>query len=360
MRLVADGGLWSTGPLSLAPPLVAVLEVSGAVLAWVADGDAAAPPSITFTDPARADWLWRVLGDSGHVEILEAVRLREPGEPVDLAGVEILPGSTDLLRRLAFGHWLRRWWPASDRDGIAPLDPGLLDAEVALLTVAAEDYFTDDTLDSEPAQLLAPQLAALNILAAEGDPRVVALIDDCREVAAEIGLDWPEIVAAAPRREDFALAAGRGGPSRAADRIAGGVASVEWAAVPPGMFDAAEGAIEWSVTAGADAVVQVALAGSDSPSGVAVELRAGGAVGSGVLDLDGRAVLSLRDPGGQRLSETQVWNLDWSQATVGIGAANGAESAETRDRVRTLARARLAAVPEDAFLAEVVAAESDY
>ncbi|OMC06117.1 hypothetical protein A5733_18000 [Mycobacterium sp. NS-7484] len=360
MRLVADGGLWSTGPLNLPAPLVAVLEVSGAVLSWAVDGDATDPPSITFTNPARADWLWRVLGEAGHVAVLETVRHREPGEPVDLPRVDALPGATTALRRLAFGHWLRRWWPASDRDGIATLDRCLLDAEVALLTVAAEEYFTDDTLDSDAAGLLAPQLTALNIRAAEGDPRVVALIDDCRELAADIGLDWPDVTAATPRRDDFALAAGRGEPSPAADRIAGGVASVEWAAVPPGMFDAAENTIEWSVNAGAEAVVQVALAGPNSPSGIAVQLHGGGPVGSGVLDAAGRAVLPLHDPNGQRLNETQVWNQDWSQTTAQVGAVHVAESAETRHRVRALARARLAAPPEDAFLAEVFAAESDY
>ncbi len=47
MRLVADSGLWGTGPGHepiAATPLVAVLEVSGAVLSWTVDdppGDAA-------------------------------------------------------------------------------------------------------------------------------------------------------------------------------------------------------------------------------------------------------------------------------------------------------------------------------
>jgi hypothetical protein len=36
------------------------------------------------------------------------------------------------------------------------------------------------------------------------------------------------------------------------------------------------------------------------------------------------------------------------------------ESEQTRDRVRQFARARLAAPADDAFLAEIVAAESDY
>ena len=73
MRLVADSGLWTAGPADeplTATPLVAVLEVSGAVLSWIVDD----PPTdaatrITFSDLARADWLWRILGESGHVAV---------------------------------------------------------------------------------------------------------------------------------------------------------------------------------------------------------------------------------------------------------------------------------------------------
>jgi len=38
MRLVADSGLWVAGHETEAPPLAAVLEVSGAVLSWTIDG----------------------------------------------------------------------------------------------------------------------------------------------------------------------------------------------------------------------------------------------------------------------------------------------------------------------------------
>jgi hypothetical protein len=364
VRLESDGGLWSTGPLAEAAPVVAVLEVSGAVLSWVVDDDPAAPPSITFTEPGHADWLWRVLGESGHVAVLDALGHREPGRPLDLPEVEVLQGATDTLRRLAIGHWLRRWWPASDRDGIAALDRPVLDAEVALLTVAVEDFFTDDTLDSDVAGLLAPHMAALNSSAVSGDPRVVELVEECRELACEIGLDWPDTAAEAPRREDYALAAGAGGGSAGTGLIAGGVATVDWSAVPPGVFDAAEDTIGWSVTAaagaGVDALVEVALSGRDSPSGIAAEIRGSGCRASGFLDAAGRAVLEMRDPDGRLLTETQAWNLDWSAVTVRVGAEGIAEPATTRDRVRTFARARLSDPRTDAYLAEVLAAESDY
>ncbi|HYB80158.1 MAG TPA: hypothetical protein VED43_00620, partial [Mycobacterium sp.] len=104
MRLVTDSGLWSTGPTLSAPPVVAVLEVSGAVLSWTIDD----PPDttatqITFTDLSRADWLWRVLGESGHVALASSLEPVAPDEPqrIELTGVDVLPGSLDPLRRLA-------------------------------------------------------------------------------------------------------------------------------------------------------------------------------------------------------------------------------------------------------------------
>ena len=135
MRLVADSGLWSTGQQAAPTPLVAVLEVSGAVLSWTVD-DPSTAAQITFTDPARADWLWRVLGEPGHIALAAALDGRTPEAAVELTGVDVLPGSLEPLRRLALGHWLRRWWPASQRDGIAALDGALLDAEIAVLTAA--------------------------------------------------------------------------------------------------------------------------------------------------------------------------------------------------------------------------------
>ena len=51
----------------------------------------------------------------------------------------------------------------------------MLDVEVALLTAAAQDFFGDDTLDSDVAGLLAPHAAALITHVAAGDPRVVDL-----------------------------------------------------------------------------------------------------------------------------------------------------------------------------------------
>lgn len=45
--------------------------------------------------------------------------------------------------------------------------------------------------------------------------------------------------------------------------------------------------------------------------------------------------------------------------TLTVGAGGG-ESAQTRERIRDFARSRLASPAEDAYLAEITAAESDY
>lgn len=224
-------------------PLVAVLEVSGAVLTWVVDDPAGADAAqIDFTDAARADWLWQVVGASGHVALLSSA-----GQAQEAASLDIAPGSLARLHRLALGHWLRRWWPASQRDGIPALDRALLDAEVALLTAGAQGYFTDDTLDSDVSQLLAPHAAALAGHAYSDDSRVREMVRAGAELADEVGLegaDWAELSVAVEDsataltmptgfRDDYALAAGsEPGPGPGA-AIGRGVASINWGAVPP-------------------------------------------------------------------------------------------------------------------------------
>lgn len=363
MKLVAEAGLWSTGPQLEPHPLVAVLEVSGAVLSWTIDEDPGAA-TITFTDVARADWLWRVLGESGHGAVAAAVDGRVPqhSQTIDVAGVGVLPGSVDQLCRLALGHWMRRWWPASHRDGIAALDGAVLDAEIALLTSAAQDYFLDDTLDSDVSGLLAEHSAAFNGLVRAGDPRVVELIRSATELTDDVALDLAEPTVAAPRRDDYALAAGAERGPTATGAIARGVGSVNWAAVPPGLFDAADGTIEWIVEAtgsGANAVVAVQLLGPGSPAGISVRLRSGALGGAGLLDERGRVRFPLLDAHLEPATETAAWNHDWQDTAVTVGA-DVEESAQTRERVREFARSRLAAPAAGAFLAEILAAESDY
>lgn len=381
MRLVAESGLWSTGPMHAAPPLVAVLEVSGAVLSWVIDAPPGDPAAhITFTDVSRADWLWRVVGESGHVALLSAVQGADADEHrVDLAGVQVAAEPGDALRRLAVGHWLRRWWPASRKDGIPALDRALLDAEVAVLTAGAQAYFCDDTFDSDVAELLSPHGSALTAHVRDRDPRALELVRAAAALAEDVGVDgagWPELFVAlgesttpleqpTARRDDYALAAGADGAPRGATEIARGVASIAWTAVPPGIFDAGEDTVEWTVEVAGAAVlagIRVAIIGPARPAGIAVRLRSGTFSGDAALDADGGAVVPLVDDQRRALTESAAWAHDWSATSVTVGAplSGAPESPEARERVRRWARARLDRPADDAFLAEIVAAEATY
>jgi hypothetical protein len=361
MKLIADSGLWSTGALVAPTPLVAVLEVSGAVLSWAVD-DGPGGAQITFTDLPRADWLWRVLGESGHSAVAAATDGRRPDGTIELSGVGLVPGSVDSLRRLALGHWLRRWWPASHRDGIAALDAALLDAEIAVLTSAAQDFFTDGTFDSDVAGLLAPHAAALNGHVRGGDPRVMELVRAATELVDDLGIAIAEPAPAPPRRDDYALAAGSDPRQSSPGAVAQGTSSLNFSGVPPAVFDAAENTVEWRVEAVGQAVkatVGVELSGTGSAGGIAVRVRSGAVSGTGVLDGDGRASFPLVDTAQQPITESAAWDHDWLTTGVTVGA-DVQESSQTRERVRDFARARLAEPAGDAFLAEILAAESDY
>lgn len=371
MIFVADAGAWTTGPDVSDAPALAVLEVSGAVLAWTVDDPAGvAATRVAITDGVAADWLWRLVGPRGHAAVVDALRGSHQIEKFELTDVDLQLEALAPLRRLAVGHWLRRWWPESRRDGIARLDPALIDAELAVLTSAAQEYFTEDTLDSGVDTLLAPHQAALLGLERGGDPRIVALVQSCRELADDLGVwstaELTVAVADSPdrRRDDYALAAGPD-TVRAAGAIARGVGSVNWIAVPPGIFDAAERTVDWSVESADAAVVatvRVATTGETSARGIEVQLSSDGVVATGVLDVTGTAAVTLVGQGGLPLTETQAWDHDWSQTTVVIGpeVADTVEAQGIRSRMRDFARRRLAQPGADAFLAEVVAAESDY
>jgi hypothetical protein len=364
MRLVADSGLWSTGQQAAHPQLTAVLEVSGAVLSWTVD-DPSTAAQITFTDPARADWLWQVLGAPGHTALAAALDGRTLDEAVEITGVDVLPGSLDHLRRLALGHWLRRWWPASQRDGIAALDGALLDAEIAVLTAGAQDFFTDDTFDSDVAGLLRPHAAALSAHLHGGDPRVIELVQTCVDLADDVGVAFVEADFMPQRRDDYALAAGSDVGLRGSAAIATGAGSVNWGAVPPGIFDAAENTVDWRVVVVdglAKAVVRVELSGLGLASGLAVRLRSGALGGEGSLDADGVAAFPVVEGQQRPVTESAAWDHDWRSTAVTVGAdlKVSVESVDIRQRIREFARARLREPAGDAFLAEVLAAESDY
>lgn len=361
MRFIAGDGLWQTGPPVAPPPAVAVLEVAGAVLAWTVD-DPAAPVQITFTDITAADWVWRVTGTAGHVALLEALHgtPADAGVTVDLPDLTLDPGALAPLRRLAMGHWLRRWWPASVGDAIVDLDAAVLDAEIAVLTAATQEFFAEDTLDSDIDSLLRPHRDTLLAYRLDGDPRVAELAEACAELA-----DWTaavdDAVPALRRRDDYALAAGWDDVTHGWDDsttgpvIVGGSRTIAWTTVPPAVFDAAEGNVDWSVhtdrTGAVVASVRTAVRGS--AAGIEVRLRCADITAAGVLTADGTATLPLE------ISESAAWNQDWTATELVVGSPGTGEDRQLRDRIRELARSRLSGT-DDAFLAEVLAAESDY
>ena len=224
MRLVADSGLWVARSRTEAPPLAAVLEVSGAVLSWTIDG----PPEasqITLTDAPAPIGCGAFSVRPGHVALAAALANARTSRTASNS-----PASTSCRDR-----WTRSggWpWAIGCGDGGPPvggtaspaLDRALLDVEVALLTAGAQDFFTDDTLDSDVVELLAPHAPALITHVQAGDPRILDLVRAGAGLADEVGVDdvgWPELYAALEdsscdpragraqrRRDDYALAAG--------------------------------------------------------------------------------------------------------------------------------------------------------
>ncbi|TRW83344.1 hypothetical protein FK535_11875 [Mycolicibacterium sp. 018/SC-01/001] len=364
MKIHNDAGVWTTGSAPPAPPLTAVLEVAGAVLSWPVD-DAEAGPQIAFTDVGRAEWLWRVVGPDGHGAVVTALLDGDAdagNDTVDLPGVDLEPTSLSALRRLAFGHWLRRWWPASRQDGIADLDMALLDGEVAVLTEAMQEFFDADAFDADVADLLAPHAPLFGVLARHDDSRIAGLAQACLALAEDIGVAVDEPATVERRRDDYALAAGPGSRTgRPGEAIAEGRDSVRWSAVPPGVFDAAENTVAWSVESigtTVAALMRTEVWGAASPEGIPVRFSSGAYAGTGALDATGAATVPLFD-GADPLSEDVAWDHDWRDVTVTVGA-EADESASARDRVRALARSRLTVTGADAFLAERLAADADY
>ena len=360
MRFGYRSGLWTAGTDPQPPPLTAVLEVAGAVLASTVD-DASGQTQITLTDLDRADWLWRLVGASGHGAIVAALSGREAGDDVEIPDVTVESAASSTLRRLALGHWLRRWWPASRRDGIVGLDAALLDGELALLTAGAHEFFDDDSFDADVAGLLRPHGPRLNFLAQHEDSRIAGLARSCVELAEDSGVPLEGLVEAVGRRDDYALAAGPGGGAGTGAAIAHGRSSVPWSAVPPGIFDAAEDTVRWQVAPDGEAVsvaVRTEVWGTESPAGLAVRLRSGAMHGTGTLDDSGSATVVLFD-GERPLTADAAWDHDWSGASVAVGA-DVAESRRARDRARAFARTRLRSPGDDAFLSELLAADADY
>ena len=85
--------------------------------------------------------------------------------------------------------------------------------------------------------------------------------------------------------------------------------------MPPGIFDAAEDTVDWTIRVGkavAVAGVRAATIGPQPAAGVAVRLVCGALSGAGVLDAGGRAGFALVDSREQPVTETAAWQHDWA------------------------------------------------
>lgn len=287
------------------------LQARGVTLEWpLADP---ALPHLTVHDPAEADWLHLLIGEAAHVALLRGGEFH-PEWDRPLAA---------RLRHLAFGHWLRAWWPASVLDGVPPLDTVLLDAELALLTDELDEVmaFSPDgevPLDGAALRALRHPLAA----------RALGLL----------GLEAP--APAEPTREDYALAAGdRLTPGPAA--VLSGTSPHAWGAVPAGRVDAAEHAVAWvlEVTDRPALSVAVQLLPGARVEGIAVHATAGPVQAAGVLGADGTVQLALP------LEAAAAWALTAADVDVRIGVDVSEDGAE-RASVRRLIAQRLTGVPD--------------
>ncbi len=168
--------------------------------------------------------------------------------------------------------------------------------------------------------------------------------------------------AAAGRQDNYALAAGRDTMAEPAGVIARGAASMTYSGVPGSVFDAAEDTVRWTIAVQdgqAVAVLSTLTLGRGTPDGVSIRLRNNEFRADGALDAQGRATLPLLGAASVPLTAAQAWDADWTGTTVIVGAEVD-EPAEVRERIRRFARNRLAELRPDAFLAEILAAESDY
>ena len=77
------------------------------------------------------------------------------------------------------------------------------------------------------------------------------------------------------------------------------------------------------------------------------------------MDENGRTAMSLVGEDNQPATAHEAWDADWSATALMVGV-DVAEEAPARDRVRQFARQRLSRPHPDAYLAEILAAESDY
>ncbi|MEV1113490.1 hypothetical protein AB0I91_00355 [Actinosynnema sp. NPDC049800] len=217
-------GDWPTSP-----EVVALLEGSGASLAWDVLADAAAPAARVHDPERAAEWLWEVYGDAAEAILGGAAEVEVPD------GGDW--GVRDACRRVAQLNWAGAWWPASVTAGVPALDPAVLHAERAV-AVSTVEHLLDDPDAVERA------LASVGSFdVPTSDPEVDALAERVAALAEDYGVELRP--ARAPGRAGFALAAG-GVDGGTGVTALSGTSTVDWALVPHGAVDAAAPA-RWAV-----------------------------------------------------------------------------------------------------------------
>ncbi|TQM79573.1 hypothetical protein FHX81_1882 [Saccharothrix saharensis] len=225
---VTRGSEVVVGDWPTSPEVVALLECSGALLAWDVLVDAPVPAARVHDVDRAAEWLWEVYGDAADAILGGAAEVGEPG-----------PGDRrvrDACRRVAQLNWASAWWPASVTAGVPAFNTAVLHAELAV-EVSAVEHLLDDPDAVERA------LAAVVPLDAS-DPALTALAGRVSALAEDYGVVLP--AAEVPRQSGFALAAGGLDGGRGGIAALSGSSTVDWSLVPHGAVDAAAPAT-WAV-----------------------------------------------------------------------------------------------------------------
>lgn len=301
---------------------VLVLEVAGGHLTWNALAGHSVPAAVIDDVELAQQWVWAIYGEP----IAIALDAQRPGEE---SARPALPALAVSAWRLAYAHWASRWWPASTLDNIAPLDPALLDRDIAALTEECES------------------------LVAGAD----AVLPVVRASVESLG-----------RASDYALAA-NGGETPGGLVIGRGVGGWDWRRCPPSLVDASERAVSWQVVrdAGVTSVAINAVAAPGMPAEVPAYLRPWALIDTGTEVLE----TSLHSTGGAWVGEIVAPSAG-STVRVdihvpGFGMRPDADGAELRRRIREFATARLMraavaaddAAPDAPLLAEIAAAADD-
>ncbi len=329
-----------------APELdVLVLEVVGGHLSWGLLGGELVPAAVLDDVDAAQDWVWAVFGEQVALAVAESYPQALTASP---ARLELVTA----LRRLAYGLWVNRWWPASTIDGIPALDPHLLLEEIEALAQECEMALDPAALDAE----LSNSAEGWN---GDGEAGLIHVGGESRG-----------------RAEDYALAAGGADPADGLI-VARGIGGWDWRRCPPGMLDAGENSVSWQVarTGGVSTVRISVVAAPDCRDAVPEHLRPFARVGAqppgqptghdrtGLVSTGVEIPLYLRGDawtGSAQLAGQPETPLDVTVFVPGVGPADLVDESATRDRIRRFARLRLSSPSDDPPLAaESAAASSD-